>query len=178
MTQLEGKRVLALIPKKNFRDEELEKTKFLIEEFGGRIRIASSSLDESVGMMGAVAKPDELIKNVKVDDYDAIVFIGGVGASEFWHDPRAHKIAKSAVKKNKLLCAICVAPVTLAEAGVLKGRKATVFESEKERLIAAGAKYTGKPVEVDHNIITCNSPLHVEEFAKQIVKALLVEKDT
>ena len=178
MTQLEGKRLLALIPKKNFQDSELEKIKLLVEELGGEIKVASSSLDESTGMMGEVVKPDELIENVKVDDYDAVIFIGGVGASEFWHDPRAHAIAVAAVKKNKLLGAICIAPVILAEAGVLKGIKATVFESEKEQLTAAGAVYTDNPIEIDHKIITCNNPVHAEEFAKQIIKAMLIEKDT
>ena len=95
---------------------------------------------------------------------------------EFWHDKKAHAIAKSAIKKGILLGALCIAPVILAEAGVLCGKKATVFESEKDQLISAGAKYTGRPIEFDDNVITCSNPIYTEEFAKQIVKAVLKRK--
>ena len=80
------------------------------------------------------------------------------------------------MKKGILLGALCIAPVILAEAGVLRGKKATVFESEKDQLISAGAKYTGKPIEFDDNVITCSNPIYTEEFAKRIVKAILKKR--
>jgi protease I len=105
-------------------------------------------------------------------DYDAVIFVGGVGAEEYWDDATAHAIATATVNTGKLLCAICIAPVTLAKAGVLKGKRVTVFSSERDKLEAEGAIYTGKNVEVDGKIITANGPNAATEFAEAIVKAL------
>lgn len=127
-------------------------------------------------MLGAVVTPQILIDQVKVDEYEAIVFVGGVGAQEYFNHPIAHKIAKEAVNKGKILAAICIAPRILAEAGVLKGKKATVWASEGKILEEKGANYTGKSVEVDGNIVTGSGPQAAEEFAKSIIKLLKAKK--
>lgn len=54
----------------------------------------------------------------------------------------------------------------------IDGKRATVFSSERAKLEAEGAIYTGKNVEVDGKIITANGPNAAAEFAKAIVKAL------
>ncbi len=167
-----GKKILAIIASSNFRDEELLVPKGIFEKEGFKVAIASSSLKTSRGMLGAEIKPDMLIKDVKVDDYDVIMFIGGSGASEYWESPIAHNIAKSALDKKKVLSAICIAPVTLANAGILKGRKATVWASEANMLVKKGASYTGSSVEVDGDIITANGPAAAKEFAEAILKKL------
>ena len=75
-----------------------------------------------------------------------------------------------------MLSAICIAPVTLANSGVLKGKKGTVWTNEEskieQKLIDKGVNYTGKTVEIDGNIITANGPEAAEEFGKAIVNAL------
>ena len=172
LPRIDGKKILMIIANKNFRDEELQGPQKIFIKQGAEVTIASSSLSTATGMLGAEAKPDILIDDVKVEDYDAIVFVGGSGASEYWNDSTAHKIAKEAVESNKILCAICIAPVTLANAGVLKGKSATVFSSEAGKLRTKGANYTGKDVEVDGNIITGNGPNAAKKFGEAIVKAL------
>ncbi|HID93896.1 MAG TPA: DJ-1/PfpI family protein [bacterium (Candidatus Stahlbacteria)] len=170
--KIQGKKVLMIIASKNFRDEELETPMSILKTQGARVTIASSSLDTATGMLGAKATPNILITDVNVADYDAIIFVGGSGASEYWNDLTAHEIAKRAVEQNKILCAICIAPVTLANAGVLEGRKATAWSSEKDKLELKGATYTGTSVQVDGNIITANGPAAAKEFGETIVKAL------
>uniref|UniRef100_A0A7V6CDA4 DJ-1/PfpI family protein n=1 Tax=Thermodesulfobacterium geofontis TaxID=1295609 RepID=A0A7V6CDA4_9BACT len=171
-----NKKILMIIAHQNFRDEELLIPKKLFEKEGYSVVIASTSLKSAKGMLGAVVTPQVLIDQVKVDEYDAIVFVGGVGAKEYFNHPSAHKIAKEAFSKNKILAAICIAPRILAEAGVLKGKKATVWVSEGKALEEKGANYTGKPVEVDGNIVTASGPQAAEEFAKSIIKLLKVKK--
>jgi len=123
-------------------------------------------------MLGAQVKPDLLLKDVAVSDYDAIVFVGGSGAQEYWNDPVAHAIAKEAVAQGKVLAAICIAPTTLAKAGVLQGKKVTAFSSEAGALKACGANYTGASVERDGLLITANGPQAATKFAEEIAKAL------
>lgn len=167
-----GKRVVMVIAKKDFRDEELFEPKKIIEQAGGKVTVASSSLNEAKGMLGKTCKPDILVKDINVDEFDAVVFVGGTGASEYWNDSTAIAIAKSAAEKKKLLAAICIAPVTLANAGLLDGKKATVWESEADKLRAKGAKYTGAAVEVGGDRITANGPEAAAEFGAAIVVAL------
>jgi len=172
MVQLEGKKALMIIAEKEFRDEELLEPKAILEEKGIEVVIASTSLVEAKGRFGTTAKPDILLSDAKVEDYDVIVFVGGGGARQYWDDSLAHKISQEAVKQEKILCAICIAPVILANAGVLMGKKAAVWSSEKERLKAKGAIYTGKPLQVEGKIITGEGPQVAKDFGKAIVKAL------
>ncbi len=165
-------KVVMLIGHRDFRDEELLTPKRLLEENGAAVLIASSDLSPAKGMLGATVTPDLLVKDVKVADYDAVVFVGGTGAQEYWDDPAAQQIARDAVAQDKVLGAICLAPVTLANAGVLKGKKATVWPSEGAKLKAKGADYTGVKVQVDGRIITANGPEAAEEFGKAVLKAL------
>ena len=172
MAELKGKKVLMIIAERNFRDEELLKPKKILEDRGVEVTVASTSLQNVRGMLGATVKPDILLSSVEVQDYDVITFVGGSGASQYWNDPLAHSIAQEAVEKGKILGAICIAPVTLANAGVLSGKKATVFSSEISKLEAKGAIYTGKPVQVEGKIITGEGPQAAEQFGEAIVKAL------
>ncbi len=169
---MEGKKILIIIASNGFRDEELQVPKGILEGEGAEVTLASSSLKESTGMLGATAKPDVLIGDVKASDYDAVIFVGGRGAQEYWNDSKAHEIARDTLEKGKLLGAICIAPVTLANAGVLEGKKATVFSSEVGKLQQKGATYTGAGVEVDGNIITAAGPPNAKEFGEAFVNAL------
>lgn len=166
------KKVLMIIASKNFRDEELLKPKEIFEKNGFKVIIASSSLNTATGMLGAKVNPQILIDKVNVKDYDAIVFVGGVGATEYFTNQVALRIAQESVKQGKLLAAICIAPRILAEAEVLKGKKATVWKTEAEALKSKGAVYTGKDVQIDGKIVTASGPHAAEEFAISIVSLL------
>ncbi len=171
--KIEGRKVLMVIASSNFRDEEYSIPRAALEKEGAKITVASSKLTESVGMLKKEkVKPDALITKVRADDFDAVVFIGGPGAKEYFNNKAALKLAKEAYEKRKVTAAICIAPSILARAGVLKGKKATVFASETTTLQKAGATYTGATVEVDDNIITGNGPNASKQFADALIKAL------
>lgn len=170
---LTGIKVVMIIASQKFQDEEYQTPQVLLAQAGAGITVASSSLDESAGMLGQVkVKPDILIKDVKVKEFDAIIFVGGVGAKEYYDSKPAHDIVKEAVKETKVLAAICIAPVILAKAGVLKDKKATVFSSEKDTLEKYGALCQAKDVVQDGQIITANGPKAAEDFALTIIHEL------
>ena len=169
---LKGKKVVMIIAHENFRDEELLAPKAALEEKGVKVTVASSSTDDAKGMLGATVKPDILLRDVKPADYDAVIFVGGVGAEGYFNDPTAHKIAQDAATQCKLVCAICYGPSILANAGVLKGVKATCFQNQSGNLESHGAKYSGEAVERDGKFITASGPKAAKEFAKVIIRAL------
>jgi protease I len=169
---LTGKKIVMIIAHQKFRDEELQVPKAALEECGAKVTVASSSTDDAKGMLGATVKPDVLLQDVKPADYDAVIFVGGVGAAGYFDDPVAHKIAQDAAAQGKLVCAICYGPSILANAGVLKGKKSTCYSNQSANLEKNGAEYTGKAVERDGKIITANGPKAAKEFANAIIAAL------
>lgn len=172
MAGVAGKKVLMIIASDKFRDEELFDAREVLSEAGAEITVASSKLGSVTGMLGGEAEATVDIKEVEAGDYDAVIFVGGIGASEYFDDPTAHKLAQKAAAAGKVVGAICIAPSTLANAGLLKGKKATCYASEKANLIAKQANYTGKGVEVDGRIITADGPGSAKAFGQAIAKAL------
>jgi len=67
------------IAAKDFRDEELLKPKEILEAQGVKVVLVSTTRDETQGMRGTKVRPDLLLSEVKVEDYAAIVFVGGDG---------------------------------------------------------------------------------------------------
>ncbi len=164
--------VLFIIAKISFRDEEYFEPKEILEKAGIKVVTTSSSMGEATGMLGGKAKIDTTIDKINVNDYVAIIFVGGSGAEEYFNNKIAHKIATDAVSQNKILGAICIAPVTLAKAGVLKNKKATVFSSEQNELKKYGAICTNNGVEVDGKIITAAGPKFAKQFGEKIKELL------
>lgn len=167
-----SKKVLMILAHEAFRDEEYDKPRRILETDGVEVTVASSSLGEATGRFGLKAPVDILVKDAAEADYDAIVYIGGGGASEYFTDPAALKLARDFAEAGKVVAAICIAPHTLATAGVLKTKQATCFPSEKDALLRFGAEYTGTAVEVDGNVITADGPESAEEFGEAILEAL------
>ena len=173
LSQVQGKKVVMVVPLKDFWDIELTTIKEIFEQNGLMVTIASSILKEAKGMFGTKTKPDVVLSKVRGALYDAIVFVGGEGAIQYWDDPHAHRLVKTAFKEGKVLGAISIAPITLANTKVLKGRRATVWSTLGKRLEGSGAIYTGNPLEVDGNIVTADSYEAAEQFAKTILSMIL-----
>jgi len=167
-----GRRAVMIIAFEMFRDEEYAEPKAVLKKAGFKITTASSKLGEATGRFGLKANIDLTLDQVKVEDYDAVLFIGGPGSHGYYQDPTAHRIAQEAVKQEKLLGAICAAPGILAHAGVLKGKRATVHEGDIDALKQGGAIYTGKGVEIDGKIITATGPSTAKAWGEAIVKTL------
>ena len=168
-----GKRVLMVIAPENFRDEELLHTKEELERAKVSVTIASKRTTTARGMLGATVTPDLKLEQVDVDDYDAVIFVGGGGSAVYFDDDRALSIASEAFDKGKKTCAICIAPVILANAGVLDGKRATVFDGDYiEAIEAKGATFVNKPVVVDGNVITANGPNAARDFGRTIAREL------
>lgn len=169
-------KIAIIIAYNDYQDIEYGESKKIFEENGLEVKIVSSKLREAKGKLGGRAKVDLILDDLNVGDYEAIVFIGGPGAFDYIENEKVHRIAREAMEKNKILAAICIAPAILAKAGVLKNRKATVWNSFTDRsainiLKENGAFFENKNVIRDENIITANSPKAAKEFAQTILEA-------
>jgi deglycase len=169
------KKAVLIIAKEVFRDEELFDTQKALEASHIKTTVASSQLGNCTGKLGAVANATMLLEEIVADEFDAVVFVGGAGAMEYYDSTTALDLARDAAGKNKVVAAICIAPRILANVGLLKGKRATCFESEAEALKKLGADFTGADVEQDGKIITGNGPHAATEFGETIAAAILEE---
>ncbi len=174
MGVLTGKKVLMVLAPKDFNDEEFFKSRVALQAAGAQVLIASHKVEEATGMAGGKAKVDFYLGNDKInnEDFLAVVFIGGSGSKTYFNNSFALDLARWAVKQGKVVGAICIAPSILANAGLLQGKRATSFPSEKENLEKKGAVFTGAKVETDGKIVTAAGPQAAEEFGRKLVKVL------
>lgn len=174
---LEGKKIAMIIAFREFRDEEYLIPKKILESAGAKVITVSASLGTAVGKLGGEAKVDILLEDLKVEDYGAVLFIGGPGAFKYIDDETCHQIVRKVVENNKVLGAICIAPAILAKSGVLEGKKTTVWSSVMDKsavkiIKEAGAIYQDSPVIIDGKIITASGPLAAKKFAEAIIETL------
>jgi SagB-type dehydrogenase family enzyme len=167
-----GKRAVLIIGSQNFQEEELYGTKRVLDAAQMQTVIASSRTGMIQGMLGNMAEASIPVNRLQVDDYDAIIFIGGPGAAEYVNNPAIKNIVRETISKGKVLAAIGVAPTILANANVLAGTQATSYISERDTLIQAGATYTIFPVQKDRLIITATGPQAAAQFGRVIVDTL------
>lgn len=170
---LTNKKVLMVVAPKNFRDEELLEPKRILEQKGALITIASKgSIQQAIGKLGAVVNIDTDYTQINTNDFAAVIWVGGAGASTYFDDPLAHNLLQTMYQQNKIVAAICIAPVILAYAGILQGKKATCFPTNQNDIQQKGAYYTGELVTVDGTIITASGPEAAQLFGEKIAELL------
>lgn len=168
--------ILMIIAPERFRDEELFIPKEEFEKDGHTTTIASAINGLCTGARGGSATATLTLDEVVTDDFDALVFVGGGGSKVYFEDHEAIRIAQEMNDKGKVVAAICLAPVILANAGLLNGKKATVAGTEAKTIENKGATYTGPGVTVDGNIVTGNAPKASRLFAQSINERLRASK--
>lgn len=165
-------RALMVIAPTVFRDEEYAVPKGVLEAHGVDVTTASVEPGECIGKLGMRATATVSVRDATEHAWDVVVFVGGAGAQVFFDDPDAHALARVQLESGRVLAAICIAPSTLARAGLLTGVRATAFPSQEQDLRAHGAEWTGDPVTVDGRIVTGNGPEAAEQFGQAIVSLL------
>ncbi len=174
---ISNKKVVMVVASENFRDEEYFEPKAILEERGVIVKTASNKVGVARGVGGREVTVDLLVTDVNPADFDAVIFIGGPGSLEHLDNDNSYQLVQSTLGQKKILAAICVSPVIVAKASVLKDKEATVWSSPEDRsavqiLEENGAKYVDKPVVVDGQIITANGPAAAQEFGQKIAELL------
>ncbi len=174
---LQGKKVAIILAFRDFRDEEYFVPREILESAGFEIKTASNKTGTAVGADGGEANVDFLVSGLNPADFDAVVFIGGPGCLKNLDSQDSYKVARQTVAQGKVLASICISPVILAKAGVLKGKKATVWTSPLDKsavkiLEQNGVIYQDEPAVADGKIITACGPSAAKEFGRAIVGVL------
>ncbi|MDR6339879.1 PfpI family intracellular protease [Filimonas zeae] len=106
---------------------------------------------------------------IQVSDYDAVFIPGGAWYPDnLRYDKDVIKFIRDFNQSGKLIAAICHAPVVLASADILKGRKLTGYWNIQVDLKNAGATVLEQPVVTDGNLITSRHPIDVADFSRAV----------
>ncbi len=173
-SKLNGKKIAVLVTD-GFEQSEMVSPKEALEKAGAEVHIIAPSGEkvrawdeEDWGETFRVTAP---LKKADPDAYDALLLPGGVmNPDKLRRDKRAVDFVRSFVEAGKPVAAICHAPWTLIEAGVVPGRRLTSWPSLQTDLRNAGAEWVDEPVVVDHGLVTSRKPADIPLFIRKVVE--------
>ena len=172
--ELEGKRVLMVVAPEGYKEEELSVPSSIFKDSGAEVVVASTRTGIARGMSGGEVAVNLSVGDVNISDYDAIVIVGGVGSMKYlWDDSDLRDMVRAAYDNHKAVAAICLSPVVLARAGILRDKECTAFVTAKEELIKNGGRYRDAGVVVSGNIVTAKGPEYAREFAMAVSDVML-----
>ena len=170
-----NKKTVAILATNGFEESELSEPKKALENAGADVHIVSLESGEikgwSDGNWSNSYKVDKTVGEVNQKDYNALVLPGGqINPDVLRKNKNAVSFVKSFFENHKPVAAICHAPWLLAEAGVLKGRKITSYDSIKTDMVNAGANWVDEEVVVDSGLVTSRSPEDLPAFNRKLVE--------
>ncbi len=151
------------------------------ETFGNDVCVHTCGFGKTViSTFGVPVQMDVLIDEVNVSDYDALAIPGGFrefGFNEEAFHPKTLEMIRTFHEQRKPIATVCVAAFALAESGILKGKKATVYHLDggktQEELAKYEVKVINEPVVVDQNIITSSCPRTAVHVAFKLLEMLI-----
>lgn len=175
MARLKGKQILLIVGQKNYNEEEFQYLRETFERQGARVFVASNRMEKALGRLEGYVTPDLAIADIRPEDFEAVVLVGGYGARVyFWDDETLHQKLRGFHQHHKVVAAASTAPMALANAGILEGKNATAFpDYDSSKLLQLkGVKVIHDHIVEDDNIITSAHPKFVKEFAEAVSKKL------
>ncbi|WP_200958866.1 type 1 glutamine amidotransferase domain-containing protein [Nocardioides sp. Root190] len=116
---------------------------------------------------------DAVVGEAAPEQYDALVLPGGVANPDALRlDEAAVAFIKAFVESGKPVAAICHAPWTLIEAGVVRDRRLTSWPSLRTDIENAGGTWVDERNVVDGNLITSRKPDDLPAFTAALLEAI------
>jgi protease I len=189
---LEGKRI-AVLTTDGVEEIELTATRKYLKERGAQVEIISPkrpAYPDHFGVQIPVIRQthiltvrymeeggwiafDRTLEEVEPLDYAAVIVPGGAWNPDTLRaDANALSFVDELYKAERPVAALCHGPWVLADAGVLRGRKATAWWSMQKDIVGAGGTYVDEAVVIDGNVITSRAPMDLPQFLRAISSQL------
>ena len=172
---LNGKRVAILVAE-GFEQSELDGPVRALEEAGAKTFVVSPAQEGWVQAwqhfdLGDLYEVDVPLAEADAAEFDALLLPGGVAnPDQLRMQPEAVDFVRAFFDAGKPVAAICHAPWTLIEAGVVKGRTLTSWPSVRTDLVNAGANWVDREVVVDNGLVTSRKPDDIPAFNEKMLE--------
>ena len=175
--KLEGKKVAFLVANEGIEQIELTEPWKAVEQAGGTPELIAPEAGEAQAMnhldKADTFTVDRVVADVSAADYDGLVLPGGVANPDNLRaDEDAVAFVRDFFEAAKPVAAICHAPWTLIEAGVVSGRKLTSYPSLQTDVRNAGGNWVDEQVVVDEGLVTSRNPDDLEAFCAKLVEEI------
>ena len=172
--ELEGKRV-AIVATDMVEQVELLEPRKALEEAGAKTDLISIEPGEIQGFnhydKGDRIPVDKTIEEARANEYDALLLPGGVGNPDTLRmDENVVSFVRDFFEHGKPVAAICHAPWTLVEAGVVRGRTLTSWPSLQTDVRNAGGTWVDQEVVVDQGLVTSRKPDDIPAFNAKMIE--------
>jgi protease I len=171
---LKGLRV-AILVENGFEQEELTEPKKALDQAGADTDIVSPAGNTVKGWQhkewGDEFNVDVGLDDANSDNYDALLLPGGVmNPDKLRVNEKVREFVRGFFAAGKPVAAICHAPWTLIDAGVVYGRKLTSYPSLQTDLRNAGALWEDSEVVVDNGLVTSRKPDDIPAFNRKMLE--------
>jgi protease I len=175
--KLQDKRIAFLVAPEGTEQVELTEPWEAVSSEGATPELVSTESGEIQAFnhldKGDTFKVDRTVEDATPADYDGLVLPGGVANPDALRmDEKSVAFIKAFVDSGKPVAAICHAPWTLVEAGVLSGKRVTSWPSLQTDIRNAGGDWVDEEVVEDGNLITSRKPDDIPAFTKALLGAL------
>src|SRR5437588_606402 len=114
---------------------------------------------------------DVPLDRASANGYSALLLPGGVmNPDQLRRNEDALNFVRDFFAAGKPVAAICHAPSTLIDAGLVKGRKLTSYHSIQMDLKNAGAHWVDREVVVDAGLVTSRRPSDIPAFNRKMIE--------
>jgi len=169
---LNGKKVAILLAQQ-YEDLELWYPYYRLKEEGAEVVLVAAKANETYpSKHGYPAMSDMAAKEVRAEDFDAIVIPGGFGPDFMRRDQSMVDFVQQAARGDMVVAAICHGPWMLCTTDILRGRKATSFFSIRWDVANAGARWVDEEVTVDDRLVTSRQPDDLPAFCKATIQLI------
>ncbi len=155
--------------------EELEAVTLIDLLRRAGVEVVTAGLDEHPvrGARGTMLVPDTTLDKALAREYDVVALPGGQpGSDHLNRDPRIITLLQNTACAGRYVAAICAAPLVLAHAGLLRGKKATGYPGVLERLQLTDTTLETAAVVKDGYIVTSRGPGTAIDFALELINCL------
>ena len=173
MPRLSDAKVL-IVATDGFEESELFGPLQILRDRGAEVKLASPDLKPIQATVhddpGKTIRPDLIVDDARVEDYDALILPGGVrNPDQLRTNKAAIDLIRAFAEAGKPVAAICHGPWLLVEADLLRGRTATSWPSIRTDMKNAGATVVDQPAVTDGNIVTSRNPDDVPAFTEAVI---------
>jgi protease I len=173
--QLQGKRIAFLVANEGVEQVELTEPLKAVRGAGAEVDLLAPEAGEVQALnhldKGDTFTADRAVAVADASDYDGLVLPGGVAnPDQLRGEDEAIAFVRAFFEAGKPVGAICHAPWTLIEAGVVNGRTVTSWPSLQTDLRNAGAEWVDEEVHVDQGLVTSRKPDDLPAFNAKIVE--------